>query len=92
MYGAVSSLLERVVPPKSAADPLANSFDIMGFALPSGTVVGTQAWSIHRDPDVFPNPEFFDPERWLPTGDKDDEERLSRCVCLAQIPIHWLPY
>lgn len=37
----------------------------MGFALPPGTVVGTQGWSMNRDPAVFPSPETFLPERWL---------------------------
>ena len=80
MHGAVSSLLERVVPERNDGD----GFDLMGFSIPPGTVVGTQAWSMHRDPDVFPNPDFFCPERWLPAlGVADasaDKERLLRCV------------
>jgi len=37
----------------------------MGYGLPPGTVVSTQAWSMHRDADVFPSPDVFMPERWL---------------------------
>ncbi|KAJ7258034.1 cytochrome P450 [Mycena rebaudengoi] len=33
--------------------------------LPPGTIVGTQAWSMHKNPTVFPNPQPFSPERWL---------------------------
>jgi len=58
LYGAVPPLLERVVPPGP-------DFHLMGYALPPGTVVGTQAWSVHRIPDVFPSPEQFNPEHWL---------------------------
>ena len=50
----------------------------MGFTLPPGTLIGTQAWSMHRDPDVFPSPETFLPERWLHSGQKGEDERLSR--------------
>lgn len=39
--------------------------DLMGYALTPGTVVATQAWSMHRDPSVFPSPDTFLPDRWL---------------------------
>ena len=76
MYGAVSALLERVVPDKGEGAG-GDAFDILGFDIPPGTIVGTQAWSMHRDPDVFPSPEAFCPERWLPSHGEDGE-RLSR--------------
>ncbi|TBU27841.1 cytochrome P450 [Dichomitus squalens] len=80
MYGAVSALLERVVPGKDASGVCTDSFDILGFQLPPGTIVGTQAWSMHRDPDIFPCPELFHPERWLPSENSDfhDADRLAR--------------
>jgi cytochrome P450 len=37
----------------------------MEYSLPPGTVVGTQAWSVHRDSEVFASPETFDLDRWL---------------------------
>ena len=56
---------------------------MMGYALPPGTVVATQAWSMHRDPDVFPSPETFLPERWLTVEGVDgEEERIARYVPL----------
>ncbi|KAI0311778.1 cytochrome P450 [Amylostereum chailletii] len=66
VYSAVPSLLERVVPAsssKTASFP--ESFDLMGFELPAGTIVATQGWSMHRDPAVFPSPDTFLPDRWL---------------------------
>ncbi|CAK5273560.1 unnamed protein product [Mycena citricolor] len=82
VYGAVPSLLERVVPSSTSKHFLGpEGFDLMGYALPPGTIVATQAWSMHRDSAVFPSPETFLPERWLPRRDADadrDAERLAR--------------
>ena len=62
--------MERIVPDlKHSGD----AFDVLGVALPPGTVVGTQAWSSHRDPNVFPAPDAYHPARWLTT----DEQALA---------------
>lgn len=79
----------RATSPTRAGSPILSTakaheeFDMMGYALPPGTIVSTQAWSMHRDEEVFPSAETFLPERWLmdPTADKEcEEERLSRYV------------
>lgn len=44
-----------------------DSFDLLGYGLPPGTIVGTQSWSSHRDSVVFPSPYTFLPDRWLET-------------------------
>ncbi|KAI0884088.1 cytochrome P450 [Annulohypoxylon maeteangense] len=36
--------------------------------LPPGTIVGCAAYNLHHDPDVFPEPFSFRPERWLDDG------------------------
>ncbi len=80
VYGSAPSLLERVVP-STTASQIDDSFDMMGYALPPGTVIGTQAWSMHRDAEVFPSPETFLPERWLTVeGIEGEEERIGRYV------------
>jgi cytochrome P450 len=56
LYAAVPSGLPRVVPPGGA--------DILGYGLDEGTVVCAQAYSMHRDPVMFPKPNEFDPARW----------------------------
>lgn len=48
-YGAAPGSLPRVVPPEGAT--------LAGQHLPGGVVVSTQAYSVHRDPEAFPNPE-----------------------------------
>ncbi|KAJ9504293.1 hypothetical protein LTR99_005777 [Exophiala xenobiotica] len=53
----VPMTLFRVVPPTGAV--------ISGHAVPAGTTVGCQSYSLHRVEEVFPNPDLFDPTRWL---------------------------
>jgi len=78
LYGAAPSLLERVVTSTTAGN-LDDSFDLMGYALPPGTLVATQAWSMHRHAEVFPSPETFLPERWLVAeGVEGEEDRVAR--------------
>jgi cytochrome P450 len=56
----------------------------MGYMLPANTIVATQAWSMHRDASVFPSPETFIPDRWLETGDNEEE--------LAQMARYTMPF
>lgn len=35
------------------------------YDLPGGMRISAQAWSLHRNPNVFPEPEQWKPERWL---------------------------
>jgi cytochrome P450 len=57
LHPSVGLLLERYVPPEGVT--VADHF------LPGGTVVGINAWVVHRNPVIFPAPEEFRPERWL---------------------------
>lgn len=36
-----------------------------GFFIPAGSVIHANTWAIHSDPELFPDPETFDPNRWL---------------------------
>ncbi|CVL06816.1 related to benzoate 4-monooxygenase cytochrome P450 [Fusarium mangiferae] len=56
LYAAVPSALPRLVPVGGA--------HLAGYFIPGETVVSTQAWTLHRDPHVFPDPEVWDPSRW----------------------------
>lgn len=48
--------------------------NIDGFFLPERTIVSCQAYSVHRSsPYVFPEPDIFNPDRWL--AEKGDAER-----------------
>ncbi|KAJ7654121.1 cytochrome P450 [Mycena polygramma] len=99
VYGAAPSLLERVVPVTTSKNFAgADGFDLMGYALPPGTIVSTQAWSMHRDPAVFPSPDTFLPERWLPSYAASKEEEASaadaerEAARLARMASHMMPF
>ncbi|KAF8887241.1 cytochrome P450 [Gymnopilus junonius] len=86
VYTAVPSLLERVVPVSSSKHGSSNEiFDMMGYALPPGTIVATQAWSMHRDPSVFPSPNSFVPERWLESPYTTSED-------FSKMAAHMMPF
>lgn len=65
--------MERVVP--ASTNTINDNFDLLGYGLPPGTIVGTQSWSSHRDGVVFPSPDTFLPDRWLET--RTDSSQLS---------------
>jgi cytochrome P450 len=64
-FPAIPMSLPRYVPPGGRT--------IDGFFLPGETTVSCQAYSVHKlDAAVFPDPETFQPERWLaPKGDAE---------------------
>ncbi|OJA12012.1 hypothetical protein AZE42_08156 [Rhizopogon vesiculosus] len=35
------------------------------YCIPKGAIVFGNHWAISRDPNVYPNPDQFDPDRWL---------------------------
>ncbi|KAF8242601.1 cytochrome P450 [Wilcoxina mikolae CBS 423.85] len=36
-----------------------------GYFFPAGTIVHANQWAIHRDTSLYPDPESFNPNRWL---------------------------
>ena len=57
----------RLYPPawtigRQALHPL----ELGGFAIPAGQPILAAQWVVHRDARWFPEPERFDPDRWLP--------------------------
>ncbi|KAI1080452.1 cytochrome P450 [Whalleya microplaca] len=59
--------LERIVP--------SGGLNVCGKTLPAGTIVGMNAWVVHRDPDMFgPDADAWRPERWL----EGDEAHIKK--------------
>jgi cytochrome P450 len=57
LYGAAPATLPRLTPKGGAT--------FKDHFIPAGTIVGTQSYSLHRDPQLFANPDKFDHTRWL---------------------------
>jgi cytochrome P450 len=57
-HPAAGLILERIVP--------STGLTVCGHFIPSGTIVGCNAWVVHRSESVFgAQPELFRPERWI---------------------------
>ena len=69
LFAAIPMTLFREVPAEGKV--------MSGYSLPGGTIVGSQAYSLHRNEEIYPNPEEFTPERWL-NVDKETELQMQR--------------
>lgn len=50
--------------------------EVGGYHIPRGTIIGPSQWVTHRRPDLWPDPERFDPERFAP-GRSDNRPRFA---------------
>ncbi|OJJ70134.1 hypothetical protein ASPBRDRAFT_45449 [Aspergillus brasiliensis CBS 101740] len=57
-----------------------NEFVVEGWTVPKGTPVGMSSYWMHMDPEVFPEPEKFKPERWLHTEESHDPRTTEYMV------------
>lgn len=55
------------------------TFENTKITIPKKTRVQIPVYAIHRDPDIYPDPEVFDPERF-------DEENVKRRHPMAYLP------
>ena len=59
----------RLSPPVGGLLPrevLSGGIDIDGLHIPEGCIVGTPHYALHHNPEYFPAPFEFIPERWIP--------------------------
>ncbi|KAF2648704.1 pisatin demethylase [Lophiostoma macrostomum CBS 122681] len=67
LHPAAGLILERIVPPQG--------MDILGNFVPGGTIVGCNAWVLHRRPEVFgADVDVFRPERWIEASSEKQKE------------------
>ncbi|KAI0640925.1 cytochrome P450 [Trametes meyenii] len=59
-----------------------------GYHIPNGAMVIPNIWWMTQDPDVYPEPEKFNPERYLDQGEKSDPRDVvfgfGRRICPGQ--------
>lgn len=53
---------------------------INGYLVPQGTTAAIMTFLVHRDPDIYANPEKFDPDRFLPEN------------CIGRHPFAFIPF
>lgn len=76
----------RIVPPQgwtytsSPSSSSSSSPTSKTYFLPPGTQVSLQPWTLHSNPIIFPDPQDFNPQRWLSSPTK---EKMSR---------DWIPF
>lgn len=63
LFPPVSFGLNRLTPP--------DGLMIDGHWIPGNTIVAVPAYTAHRNPRLFPEPERYEPERWLKDGNKE---------------------
>lgn len=54
--------------------------EINGVTIPKGVVVTIPPYVLHRDPDYWPNPDEFRPERYKKLNER---EKISHCSFLS---------
>jgi len=78
LLNAVIREVLRLYPPAPApfgrVSPSEGTF-IGGYKVPGGIKVGRSAWAVCHDPNLYPDPESFKPERWLGLS-REEEVRL----------------
>ena len=81
----------RIHPPVPAMSRVASRDDVIdGEPVPEGTVLIVLPYLIHRDPDLWPNPEGFDPERFMPGATRGRHKQAfmpfgaGRHICVGQ--------
>lgn len=57
----------RLHPSVTGVERVASENDVIdGFRVPKGALVGVMMWNMHRSAAYYPEPETFDPDRFLP--------------------------
>jgi cytochrome P450 len=63
LYGPAAGSLPRIVKQGGA--------ELGGYYIPEGVTVSTQAFTLHRNEDYWPDAKRFDPSRWLGNSNKE---------------------
>ncbi|KAI9734029.1 MAG: hypothetical protein M1834_002686, partial [Cirrosporium novae-zelandiae] len=70
IHPSVGLILPRTVPTSGAS--ICDRYHV-----PAGTEVGINPWIVHRDPEIFPDPDTFKPERWISNTNSNNSSSPS---------------
>jgi cytochrome P450 len=57
----------RLCPPAAGVGRLAvRDIDVDGYRVEAGTLIAVGIYALHRDPELWPDPQVFDPDRFTP--------------------------
>lgn len=65
-----------------------------GFFIPKGSTILANLWAIHHDPEFFPDPDVFRPERYLDGGSPYPQKHghsafgWGRRICPGIFPLY----
>lgn len=88
----VEALIKEVlrwgsVAPVALPHSLVQDDEYMGYRIPKGTTVIANIWALMQDPYTYPNPEAFNPERFLSANQPDPRSFVfgfGRRMCPGQ--------
>jgi unspecific monooxygenase len=73
LHAPVGGSQPRTTPSSNPQSPTV----LLGYRnIPPGIRVSAQAYCLHRNPEIFPDPEMWKPERWLEASEEERSEML----------------
>ncbi|KAG8444187.1 hypothetical protein GDO86_009391 [Hymenochirus boettgeri] len=73
-----SSFIPVTIPHSTTKDT-----NIMGYHIPKNTVVFVNQWSVNHDPQKWPNPEEFNPSRFLDDNGLLNKDKVSNVMIFS---------
>lgn len=70
LHAAIPGNQPRMTPSAASLGPEGQAVS----DLPAGIRVQSQAWSLHRNPEIFPDPDSWRPERWIDASEAQLKE------------------
>lgn len=62
--------------------------NVDGYRIPKDSCLLLNVWSVHMNPDYYPNPHSFEPERFIKDGAHVPDEKLIFFGRGIQYPSH----
>jgi len=90
---AVVSEVLRVFPPAWAtARRTLTEFTADGYVLPADSFTLFSGWVVHRDPQWWPDPERFAPQRWIEAAEGEQDELAGHALQPGRPRMAYMPF